>query len=692
MHVAKQADLLVEFLTEELPPINLEHNIGNSFSINLSGLLKNFIPAQTKITTFISPRRFGCIIHDVQSSEADINNRRRGPAIDNGLIDGKPTPALLGFAKSCNLTWQELEQNSDGYFYAQIQIKGRKLEQVLGEAISTSLKKLPTAKNMRWGQNDYFFVRPIHNLLILHGDTVIDTTQPIMGLKPNNYTFGHRIMSKGKIIINHANDYLNDIDKKGKVIASFSQRLELIKKQLTGMAKELNLVINHMPELLAEICALVEYPVVLHGEFNSEFLQIPQECLILSMAKNQKYFALLDNNKKLSNKFLFVANIKSNDPAIIIKGNEKVLSARLQDAKFFFEVDKKTKPGDFVEKLRHVVYHNKLGSQLDRIIRLQNIASQIAELLTVNPDIARSTAYLLKADLVSEMVGEFPELQGIMGKYYAKFHGESDVVANAIEKHYYPRFSGDELPDDNLSTVMALTDKLETLIGIWGIGLQPTGDKDPFALRRSALGVVRILLKHDLNILQLLDISYSAFAHDYLLNPNTVNEVYQFILNRLENYLAADYSLNCIKSVLGIQPKTITQIPGLLATLDNFAKENLSILQANKRIENILAKNGYLDCNKNNQPKFSSTLLKDDAEKILYTQWENAENKVNSFIIKQDWKGYFGILSGFNLAITSFFDNVMVMTDDLELQKNRIALLIKFYSLTNKLCKLSELD
>src|SRR6185437_7069509 len=506
MHVDNSANLLIEFLTEELPPINLEQNIGISFSNNLSGLLKSFIPTQAKISPFVSPRRFGCIIHDVLSAEADTQNIRRGPAINNALKNNEPTPALLGFAKSCNVSWEELEQNSDGYFYAQVQIKGRKLENILQEAIASSLKKLPIAKNMRWGNNDYSFVRPIHNLLILHGDKVIAQNSSVMGLIPKNYTFGHRVMSNGKITIKHADDYLHDISEKGMVIADFNQRMESIKTQLDSCAKTLNLTINDMPGLLKEVTALVEYPVVLHGEFDSEFLTVPPEFLILSMAKNQKYFALLDGNKKLSNIFLFVANIKSTNPAVIVKGNEKVLSARLQDAKFFFDVDKKLQLGAFVEKLGNVVYHNKLGSQLDRTVRLQNIASTIAELLNVNPDIARSTAYLLKANLMSEMVGEFPELQGIMGKYYAKFHGESDEVADAIEKHYYPRFSGDELPEENLEIVMSLTDKLEMLVGIWGIGLPPTGDKDPFALRRAALGIIRILLKHNLDILQLLKI------------------------------------------------------------------------------------------------------------------------------------------------------------------------------------------
>jgi glycyl-tRNA synthetase beta chain len=691
MHMNKRANLLVEFLTEELPPINLEQNIGINFKDSLLGLLKNFVPSGSEATSFVSPRRFGCVIHNVLDAEADTNNIRRGPAINNALKNGAPTPALLGFAKSCSLEWQELEQNSDGYFYAHIDVKGRKLEDILTDAIITSLKKLPIAKNMRWGNNDYSFVRPIHNVLILHGDKVIGSDNMIMGLAPNNYTFGHRVMSQGPIEIKHADDYLKDMADKGMVIADFKERQNNIRSGLEDQAKKLHLTINDMPGLLEEVTALVEYPVVLQGEFAPLFLTVPQECLILSMAKNQKYFALLDKNKKLSNKFLFVANIKSSFPEIIVKGNEKVLGARLQDAKFFFDVDKKHPLGTFVEKLSTVVYHNKLGSQLDRIVRLQNIASGIAEIFNVNPDIARSTAYLLKADLASEMVGEFPELQGVMGKYYAKFHGEPDEVADAIEKHYYPRFSGDSLPEDNLSIVMSLTDKLETLVGIWGIGLQPSGDKDPFALRRAALGIVRILLKHNLDILQLLKITNEVFLDKYQLAPDTVNETYQFILSRLENYLSADYSLNCIRSVLKTQPGTFTQIPGLLSTLDNFARKNSEILQANKRTENILSKNGYLSGD-NNQPEFRVNLLIDDNEKVLYKHLEDTSDKADLLITNQDWNEYFNTLGSFTSAITGFFDNVMVMSDKLDLQKNRIALLFKFYTLANRLCKLSELD
>lgn len=693
MSVAKNADLLIELLTEELPPSNLEHSIANSFSEALSSQLKNFVDQPTEITTFVTPRRFGCIIHNVRASEANRENIRRGPAISNNLINQEPSPALLGFAKSCKLNWQQLEQNNDGYFYGKISTPGQSLEDVLVVAINTALKKLSIAKNMRWGNNDYSFVRPIHNLLILHGNRTITLNNPIMGLTGRNYTFGHRVMSAGKIVIEQARDYLPIMATQGMVIANFKQRMENITAQLNSWAKTLGLEINPVAELLVEVTALVEFPVVLQGKFSPEFLQIPQECLILSMAKHQKYFALLDNGtKKLSNKFLFVANIKSTNPAIVVAGNEKVLNARLQDAKFFFEVDKKTGTQRMLDKLHGAIYHNQLGSQLERITRLQDIGSTIAKLLNVDPAIAKHTAYLLKADLASEMVGEFPELQGIMGKHYAKHQGETDEVANAIEKHYYPRFSSDELPDSQLAITMALTDKLEVLVGIWGLGLQPTGDKDPFAIRRSALGIIRIILQHNLDIIQLLEIAYAAFATKIQLKASTISELYQFIRSRLENYLALDYPATCIKSILYNQPRTFTHIPGLLDNLSDFARTNAAILQANKRIENILRKNAYLGENKLPQPEFKAEFLKDDAEKALYAHWNKMENSAALALNNQDWSEYFTILSSFNPVITAFFTNVMVMTTDLALQKNRIALLFKFHTLANKLCRLAELD
>jgi len=696
----EEADLLIEFLTEELPPLNLEKNIGEAFARNLRAYLGPYL-SETEISYefFVTPRRFGVIFTKVKHVALGKQHFRRGPSILQGLKNNQPTPALLGFAKSCKISnWQELEQRDDGYFYAKYQELSHTLEDGLPEIILTALQKLPVAKNMRWGKpdeqgKDYQFIRPVHNLMILYSDQILCDNPKFKlpwGLIPVNYTFGHRIMSQGKIVIKSATSYLVQIEEQGKVLPNFAKRREVIQDQLVLQAKKLNLVLQLIPGLLDEVTALVEYPVILQGEFERKFLEVPQECLILSMAKHQKYFALLDTDNKLSNKFLFVANIASPQPEIIIQGNQKVLAARLSDAKFFYEVDKKRPLGNFVEKLAKIVYHNQLGSQLERSIRLQNIAMQIAKLMNFSSATASHTAYLLKADLTSEMVGEFPELQGIMGKYYALNQGEKPEIANAIEQHYYPRFSGDKLPDSPLSTIMALADKLETLVGVWGIGLMPTGDKDPFALRRAALGIVRILLEENLNVDELLYLTFTIFA-ELNLEVNTVNEVYAFILNRLYNYLTTEkgFATNCVQSVCILKPRTFTYLPSLLEKLQKFASDekNQPLLTANKRIENILKKNASITISLD----VAEDLLSESAEQTLFKLLRETETIAIQYGREGDWNNYFITLAKFNIPVTSFFDNVMVIVDNIALQNNRLGLLLRLNTFLNYYCKLSEL-
>lgn len=685
-------DLLIEFLTEELPPINLEKNIGETFAINLQEELKNFISEESKIGFFITPRRFACIIKQITANTKEQHILRKGPSIDSGLKDGEPTKALLGFVKSVGVdSWKDLEQKEDGYFYAKKIISGQTLANILPQAIESALKNLPIAKNMRWGNNDYHFVRPTHNLIILLNNELICTDCKILGLSPVDYTYGHRIMSNGKIKIENANSYSKQLYEEGKVVADFATRKNTIITELNKKAAELGLIINDINSLIDEVTALVEYPVILQGEFDKNFLKVPQECLILSMAKNQKYFAMLDQNKKLSNKFLFVANIDSTNPKVIVQGNQKVLAARLSDAKFFYEVDLKHDLDYFVNKLKPMVYHNKLGSQFERITRMEKIASSFASLLGIDVSLAKKTAKLLKADLTTEMVGEFPELQGIMGKYYAKAFGESDEIANAIDKHYYPRFSGDDLPDTPLATVMSLTDKLETLVGIWGIGLIPTGEKDPFALRRAALGVVRILLINGIQLEKLLELTILCFDK-YNLNQNTYTDLRQFIIQRLSNYLTQveGYPVNLVQSVIAPSSFLFNQLPSLLKSLQEFAnhEENKLLLNANKRISNILEKN-LVDPTKSMKPV--PTLFTTDEEKSLYKLFMEEENNIQKYINEQDWGKFFAILAKFNQPVTDFFDNVMVMDKDDNIRNNRIALLQQLYDKFNQVCKLAEL-
>lgn len=673
--------LVVEFLSEELPPIKLESNIGTPFSESVYNQLQGFLTASSTLTSFITPRRFGCVINAINFEQADQQVTKKGPAIATALKDDAPTPALLGFAKSCATDWKNLERRDDGYFYYTTLIKGKTLDVVIGEVINTALKKIHIAKSMRWGATDYQFVRPLHGLVVMFNDKVLNCEA--LGLVSGNQTSGHRFMSNGKIIIPDASKYLEILKNDGKVVAEFAIRRNLIEQQLATKAAEFDLKISPMDGLLDEVTALVEWPEVLVGSFDKKFLDVPQECLILSMAKNQKYFALVDSNNKLSNKFLFVTNLISKDPQVIIEGNQKVLSARLADAEFFYNFDNRTPLANFVKRMTNVVYHNKLGSQYERIERLQKIATEIAPLLNVNIDSANRAAYLLKADLATEMVGEFPELQGIMGNYYALASGESTEIANAIEKHYYPRFSGDELPNTLLATVVSLADKLETLVGIWGIGLIPTGDKDPYALRRAALGIVRILLANKLEIKPLINIAFKSFGNNSL-TANTEQEVYEFILQRLSNYLTSveNYSAKVVNAVLSKPQENLFQTANICYAFKQWTLDtsNQELFESNKRIENILKKN---ETEIDNDTVINSNLF-NNYEANLVT----ASNVINNDVSIEE---YLQQLSTLTQPLTEFFANVMVMDEDVAIRKNRLKLLTDLYAKFNRYGKLSEL-
>ena len=679
--LTNENSLLIEFLSEELPPINLVENIGCAFSQAVYAQLNGFVSATSQLRTFIAPRRFGCVIEGISFEQASQQMLRKGPALATGLKDGQATPALLGFAKSCGCEWQDLQQRDDGYFYFAATIQGKSLDSVIENVINTALKKIHIAKAMRWGNSDYQFVRPVHNLIVKFNQQVLNCSA--LGLTANDTTLGHRFMSHAPIKIAHAADYLSQIYTEGKVVAEFNTRRDVIEQQLNARAADLGLQISVMPGLLDEVCALVEWPEVLVGEFDEKFLAVPQECLILSMAKNQKYFALVDATGKLSNKFLFVANLISKNPQVIIEGNQKVLTARLADAEFFYEFDKRTPLKDFTAKMGSVVYHNKLGSQLERVQRLQQIAQAIAPLLNVDAQLAFTSAYLLKADLASEMVGEFPELQGSMGKYYALACGETSEVANAIEQHYYPRFSGDELPNSRLATVMSLADKLESLVGIWGIGLIPTGDKDPYALRRAALGIVRILLEYKLDLDQLLAASFSAFSGKNLA-PDTVCGVYEFIKQRLANYFISveNYSAKVVNAVLMQDKVDFVQVVNVCQSFSLWASSdaNQALFEANKRIENILKKNATeLD---------ASVVLSSNLFNAYEIELFAAVNKINPASSVQ---AYLEQLSELANPLTKFFANVMVMDEDLAVRKNRLKLLAEIYAKFNIYGKISEL-
>jgi glycyl-tRNA synthetase beta chain len=544
---------------------------------------------------------------------------------------------------------------------------------------------------------DVEFVRPAHGLLALHGAILLPVRA--LGLDSGCTTLGHRFLSAGSIKIEHADQYLETLKNSGKVIACFEDRLQTIRSALLEASQGKQVL---MPEsLLEEVCSLVEWPAVYTCEFEEEFLAVPQECLILTMQTNQKYFAMTDKNGKLSNQFLIVSNIETKTPEAIISGNERVVRPRLADAKFFYEQDRKRTLIDRTSLLSKVVYHNKLGTQLERTERVAKIASLIAHQLKVsNPAIdislAERAAKLAKADLLTDMVGEFPELQGVMGRYYALNDKEHPDVAAACMEHYAPRFAGDTLPQTDTGTILAIADKLETLVGIWGIGLAPTGEKDPFALRRHALGICRILLekKLPLNIRQLIQGALDQFTQAEVKENAKLDLIHQFILDRLKAYLkdqsldGKTYSTNEVESVVSQDPQVFNDVLERLEAVRRFSSLDAApvLAAANKRIGNILKKVDF------EIPKIvDQTLLAVDAEISLAKALEKILPTVNKAFEQGHFTDALQSFSTLREDIDRFFNDVMVMDPDTALRNNRLALLSNLHSLMNKVADIGKL-
>ncbi|MCD4484398.1 glycine--tRNA ligase subunit beta [Chromobacterium vaccinii] len=682
------ATLLIELLTEELPPKALPR-LAASFAQTIAEELKKmqFAAADAEAVVYASPRRLAVQLSGVLAVQPEQRITRQGPAAAAGMKDGQPTPALAGFARSCGVGVSELSIVSNGkqdvYAYSSTK-PGEALSAQLADVVSLALKKLPVPKLMRWGDSDVQFVRPVHGLIMLHGDQVIDGE--VLGLKSGSATRGHRFLSQGDVAIANADAYARAMHEQGKVIASFDARRELIRHKLAEAAAKLGATIAAPDELFDEVTALVEWPVVLEAGFEAEFLQVPQECLILTMQQNQKYFPLLDKNGKLMNRFLLVSNVDPQDPSFVVGGNERVLRARLSDAKFFFEQDKKHRLDSRLPRLANVVYHNKIGSLLERVERLQSIAGAIAHELGADAALAARAAYLAKADLVSDMVGEFPELQGIMGMYYAQHDGEHAEVAAAIEGHYHPRFAGDTLPEGKIATAAALADKLEAIVGIWGIGLIPTGDKDPFALRRAALGVVRMALEADLDLKRLLAVVAEAFPAGKL-SANVAEEVFGFMMDRLKNFLAADYKGDEIDAVLALSPSRLSEVRAVLAAVAAFKSlpEAAALAAANKRVNNILKKaEGEIGA-------VDAALLQEAAEQALYAAVRELAPAVEAKFAAHDFAGALSQLASLKAPVDAFFDGVMVMAEDAKVRANRIALLASLAALFNRVADISLL-
>lgn len=684
--------LLIELHTEELPPKSLKA-LSDSFANSVLAALKEqaFASADSLCTPYATPRRLALLISEIAAQQPDRVIEKKGPAVASGVdAEGKPTKALEGFMRSAGVSFEQLQKTSDGkaeYFVARLEKKGEALDAHLAEIVAQALKKLPIPKLMRWGNSDVQFVRPVHSLIMLHGDRVV--AGEVLGLTSGNTTHGHRFMSSGEIRINNAGEYDAKL-KAGKVIASFEERRDAIAAQLNTKAAELSASMHPAEGLLDEVTSLVEWPAIYVSEFENEYLDVPQECLILTMQQNQKYFPLFDHAGKLLNKFLIVSNMVVADPKHIVEGNARVVRPRLSDARFFFNQDRKEGFASRAMKLSSVVYHNKLGTLGDRAQRLGRIARCIAEMLGADANLADRAALFCKIDLLTDMVGEFPELQGIMGRYYALHEGAVPAVADAIEQHYRPRFAGDVLPQGPIACATALADKLDSLVGFFGIGQLPTGDKDPFGLRRAALGVLRILMETPLplDLDKLIAVTKESLTHQGIHLDKLDEPLLTFLFDRLRGLLRdAGYAQEVIEAVLAQRPTRIDLVPPKLDAVRSFLNlpEALALAAANKRIGNILKKaEGTL-------PKPDPTRFQDEAEKALFNKVQAITPLVATHVANENYADALKALASVRSEVDQFFDKVMVNVDDPALRSNRLGLLKALFDQLNAVADISKL-
>jgi len=688
---AKTESVLVELLTEELPPKSLR-DLAVAFGTSLSGALHaaGLALAEAPPAIFATPRRLAVRVPDVLARAPDTHAETSGPPVSAGA------QAAQGFAKKHGLEVGDLrtQPGPKGEVYvASYTTPGAILKDVLAAKVEQALKTLPVRKLMRWGDGEQQFARPVHGLIMLHGSKVI--AGEVLGCRSGNRTLGHRFLSKGAFAIANADKYEALLEKRGKVIASFDARRRVIEKSLDRAAAKLGddatWKIGGESGVLDEVTGIIEFPHVQAGSFDESFLAVPRECLVVSMQQHQRYFPIADAAGKLRARFLFVANVPASASGPVVRGNERVLRARLSDAKFFYEQDRKSKLETRVPRLAGVVFHNKLGSQLERVERIRLLAAGIAKSLKYDVEAAGRAALLAKADLLTEMVGEFPELQGTMGSYYARHDGEPAAVADAIEEHYRPRFGGDALPAGNVGVAVALADKLDLLAGMFGALQTPSGDKDPFGMRRAALGVIRILIERDLP-LSVYDLVKAAFAGYRGRVGEATNFLETFIFERLAGYCRElNYSTLEVDAVISLRPGLVHLVPKQLAAVQAFnaLPEAESLIAANKRVGNILrqaaAKGGTFG-------HADPALFAEDAERALHEALRAASATAAKLAGEKKFTECLKTLAVLKAPIDRFFDKVMVMAEDAALRRNRLALLSDLRAEMNRLADISRLS
>ena len=691
MSTQSTKDLLIEIGTEELPPKALK-KLSDAFTAGVVSGLKEAALEATEVISYAAPRRLAVLLKDIPVKQQDQSVERKGPAKKAAFdTDGNPTKAVEGFAKSCGVSafdLEEIETPKGIWLVFRQDVAGKETAELVPDIVNKSLAKLPIPKRMRWGASDIEFVRPVHWIVMMLDDQVIDGE--ILGIKSGNTTKGHRFHHPDVITIETASRYAEQLHQQGHVIADFEARRDEVRKQAEDAAKELGGVAQIDEALLDEVTALIELPIAVSGSFGDEFLQVPQECLISSMQDHQKYFPVVDADNKLMPYFITTSNIKSSNPAAVSQGNERVIRPRFADAKFFWDQDCKVSLESNREATKKIVFQQKLGTLYEKTERVGKLAEFIANEIGADKQQAMRAAELSKCDLLSNMVQEFPELQGIMGSYYAKHDKEAEAVAVAMQEQYQPGFAGDVIPSGQIGKVLSLADRIDTIMGIFAIDMKPTGSKDPFSLRRAALGALRIIIEGELNLnLKELLIQAAKGLKDKVDAQTAVNDSFAFIMERLKAYYQ-DQGINSdtVNAVASLNPKyplDFDQRVKAVADFRNLA-ESESLAAANKRISNILKK-----VEDAIPAQIDESLLNEDAEKALYQSVVAQQAKVQPLYAKGEYSTALSSLAILREDVDNFFDNIMVMDDNEALKNNRLALLSQLRDLFLEVADLSRL-
>ncbi|NHB97581.1 glycine--tRNA ligase subunit beta [Photorhabdus stackebrandtii] len=687
-----QQTFLVEIGTEELPPKALRL-LAEAFAANFAAELDNANLAHGEVSWFATPRRLALKVTNLDEAQADREVEKRGPAIAQAFdAEGKPTKAAEGWARGCGITASQAERlvtDKGEWLLYRALVKGRSVKELLTDMVSHALSKLPIPKLMRWSDKETQFVRPVHTVAMLFGNELIEGE--ILGIKSARVIRGHRFMGEPEFTIDNAEQYPAILQQRGKVIGDYETRKALIKQDVEQAAVKLGGIADISDSLLEEVTSLVEWPVVLTAKFEEKFLEVPAEALVYTMKGDQKYFPVYDNAGKLMANFIFVANINSSDPQQIISGNEKVVRPRLSDAEFFFKTDRKQRLEDNLPRLETVLFQKQLGTLRDKTDRIQALAGWVAEKIGADINHATRAGLLSKCDLMTNMVFEFTDTQGVMGMHYARHDGEVEEVALALNEQYQPRFAGDELPSTGVSCALAIADKMDTLAGIFGIGQHPKGDKDPFALRRAALGALRIIVEKKLPLdLQALTEEAVRLYGDKLTNTKVTDDVVEFMLGRFRAwYQEQGYSIDTIQAVLARRPTQPADFDARVKAVTHFRTldEATALAAANKRVSNILAKSEEIL-----NEKVSASVLKAPEEVKLATHLIVLQDKLAPLFAEGCYQEALVELSSLREVVDAFFDHVMVMDEDQQVRVNRLTLLSELRDLFLKVADISLLQ